>query len=320
MKSSAIPIKAPRRVIGADVAKETVVLCDSLTMRTTSVANTCEALTAALAPFGPDDLLVCEVTGGYELATLEAALGLGLPAHRADAARVKNFIRSHGGIAKTDRIDARWLVRYGQERGPGLVRWRARNIDRDALAALVRHRGHLVDQRVKARNRKDAPGAGELAPFLEAEIAFLGRQIEDLDQAIADKISRIDHLADDEKTLRAVAGFGPVVARSLLAFMPELGTLTRRQAASLAAQAPHPLQSGTSVNFSRTRGGRTQLRPILFMAALTAMRSNPQMKAFATRLLADGKAKRLVLGAIARKLVVLANALLRAKHTAPQLT
>jgi transposase len=320
MKSSTVPIKTHSRVVGVDVAKDTVVLCDSLTLRTTTVPNTTEALTAALAAFGPDDLLLCEVTGGYELTTLKAALNLGLPAHRADAARVKNFIRSHGGIAKTDRIDARWLVRYGQERGPRLVRWQARNADRDALAALVRHRCHLVAQRVQARNRKSAPGPGELLPFLDAEIAFLDRQIHALDQAIADKISRIDHLADDEQTLRAIEGIGPVVARSLLAFMPELGTLTRRQAASLAAQAPHPQRSGTSVNFSRTRGGRTQLRPILFMAALSAMRSNPQMKTFADRLLAEGKAKRLILGAIARKLVVLANAMLKAKHTAPQLT
>jgi transposase len=320
MKSSTIPIKAERRVIGVDVAKDTVVLCDSLTMRTITVANTCEALTTALAVYGPDDLLVCEVTGGYELATLKAALGLGLPAHRADAARVKSYIQSHGGIAKTDRIDAQWLVRYGQDRDPLLVRWQARNTDRDALAGLVRHRSHLVGLRVQARNRKSAPGAGELIPFLEAEIAFLGQQIDALDQAIADKISRIDHLADDEKTLRAIDGFGPVVARSLLALMPELGTLTRRQAASLAAQAPHPRRSGTSVNFSRTRGGRTQLRPLLFMAALTAMRSNPKMKAFADRLIAHGKAKRLVLGAIARKLVVLANAVLKAKHAAHELT
>ncbi len=325
MKSSSPSIKTPSlktgvRVIGVDVAKDTVALCNSLTGRTSTVANTLEALITALAPFGPDDLLVCEVTGGYELATLKAAIAVGLPAHRADAARVKNFIRSHGGIAKSDTIDAHWLVRYGQERGPSLARWQAANADRDALASLVRHRQHLINQRVQARNRRGAPTVEVLAPFLDEEIAFLSAQISALDQAIEERISQIDRLKADETTLRAVKGFGPIVARSLLALMPELGSLSRRQAASLAAQAPHPFQSGTSVSRGRTRGGRTELRPILFMAALSAMRCNPQMKAFAQRLSANGKPKRLILSAIARKLVVLANALLKPKTPDAQLT
>ena len=320
MKPSTPSIKTKTRVIGADVAKATVVLHDSLGERTITVANTLEALTVALAAFGHDDLLVCEVTGGHELATLQAALNLGLPAHRADPARVKNFIRSHGGIAKTDAIDARWLARYGQERQPSLARWQARNTDRDALAALVRHRRDLIDQRVQARNRRGAPSIGSLAPFLDAEIVFLDGQINALDQAIDRLIERTAHLATDEQKLRTLPGVGPVVARSLLAFMPELGSLGRRQAASLAGVAPHPHQSGTTVRGTRTRGGRAELRPILFMAALTAARSNHTIKTFAERLIKAGKPKRLVLNAVARKIVVLANASLRPENSTLKLT
>lgn len=320
MRPDTLPINTALRVIGADVAKDHVVFYDPTSKRTLTATNSPAALSDALAAFADFDLLVCEVTGGYELATLQVALDLNLPAHRADPARVKNFIRSHGAIAKTDAIDARWLARYGQDREPSLVRWQLRNADRDALASLVRHRRDIVDQRVAARNRASAPGTERLAPFLRAEIDFLDTQVIALDQAIVDIMNTTDGLAADEQRLRAVPGIGPVVARSLLALLPELGSLDRRQVASLAGLAPHPNQSGRNQRGFRTTGGRSDLKPILFMAALAAARSNPDLQAFAQRLIAAGKPKRLVLNAIARKLVVLANAILRPQPTPAQLT
>src|SRR5689334_19367511 len=116
MKPSKTTIKALDRVIGLDVAKASVVLFDPISGRTSTVANDLQSLIAALTPFADYELAVCETTGGYERTTLEAACIVGLAAHRADAARVKNFILSHGGNAKTDGIDAAWLSRYGQER------------------------------------------------------------------------------------------------------------------------------------------------------------------------------------------------------------
>jgi transposase len=320
MRPSPRPNKTDRRMIGVDVAKATVVIYDSISKRTVAVENDLEALTAALGIYGPDDLLICEATGGYELATLQAALDLGLPAHRADAARVKNFIRSHGGIAKTDKIDAQWLATYGQERHASLALWEARSADRDALAALMRHRSALVAQRVQARNRKSAPTVGRLAPYLDAEITFLDTQIIAIEKDIAQIIAATETLSHDERKLRAIPSIGPVAARSLLAFMPELGTLGRRQAASLAGLAPHPRQSGKTLNASRTSGGRSELRHILFMVALTAARSNANLKAFYQRLVTAGKPKRLALNAVARKIVVIANAALRPQISAPQLT
>lgn len=314
MKPSTSSIKTDPHVIGADVAKAFVVIHDSVSGRTTTIANTQEALVEALSVYGPGDLLVCEVTGGYELATLQAALSVGLAAHRADAARVKNFIKSHGGIAKTDKIDARWLARYGQERGSTLGRWEARSADRDALASLVRHRSDLVKLRVQALNRRSAPAVGRLAPFLDEQITFLDGHIKEIETAIKQLIAQIDHLATDQKKLQTLYGLGPVNAPSLLALMPELGTLGRRQVASLGAMAPHPVQSGTNTKRTRTRGGRTELRPILFMAALTAFRCDPKMKAFAQRLSKAGKPKRVVLNAIARKILVAANAILRPEN------
>lgn len=318
MKPRNAPIKGLSRVVGLDVAKASVTLFDPVSRRTWTVANSFEALLEALRPFAGYELMVCEATGGHERAALQAALTLGLAAHRADALRVKRYIASLGGAAKTDAIDAAWLSRYGQERGAGLLPWLPTDADRDALACLVRHRQDLIDTRTEAKNRRGAPTCQPIAAFLDAQIAFLDGQVRQIDQAIAERLAANPALQDAETRLRAVVGFGPVAARTLIALMPELGRLNRRQAASLAGLAPHPQDSGQFAGRRRIGHGRQGLRPVLFMAALAAARANPTFKAFAHRLDQAGKPKRLILTAIARKLVVLANAILQ--NPTPKLT
>jgi transposase len=255
--------------------------------------------------------MVCEATGGYERAALEAARSIGLPAHKADAARVKAFIAAMGGAAKTDAIDARWLARYGIARNASLPRWTPPAAEREALAALVRHRQGLLQSRTRAKNRKAAPGIAQVKAFLDAEIDFLSEQIARLDAAIAAVIKQQHSLQLAERKLRSIAGIGPVAARTLLALLPELGTLSRRQIAALAGLAPHPHSSGTIRRHRRMVGGRNGLKPVLFMAALSAAKHHPALAIFYQRLLAAGKAKRLALAAIARKLVIIANAVLK---------
>lgn len=319
MRPSAISIKAMIRVLGLDVAKATVVLFDPVSGRTLTVANEPGALLEALRPFADYELMVCEATGGHERAALEAAAALGLPAHRADAAKVKNYIRSHGGLAKTDGIDAGWLSRYGQERGPGLALWTPCDPDREAFASLVRHRQDLVAARTETKNRLSAPGPEPLKPFLKAQLAFLESQIGEIDRCLGEIAASSPVLSSAEARLRQIKGVGPVAARTLLALLPELGSLNRRQAASLAGLAPHPRDSGQTFGRRRVgRSGRSGLRPILFMAALSAARSHPQLSTFAQRLLQAGKPKRLVFTAVARKLVVIANS--ACKVEAPRLT
>ena len=313
MKLSAVSIKAMIRVLGLDVAKDTVVLFDPVSGRTVTVANEPGALLEALKPFADYELMVCEATGGYERAALEAASTLGLAAHRADAAKVKSYIRSHGGLAKTDAIDARWLSRYGQERGASLVLWSQPDHQREALASLVRHRQDLVKARTETKNRLGAPGSEALKPFLEAQLSFIEDQIGELDRAMASLLADDPTLASAEARLRAIPGIGPVAARTLMGLLPELGRLNRRQVASLAGLAPHPRDSGqTSGRRHIGRSGRHGLRPVLFMAALSAARAHPQLKAFAQRLIAAGKPKRLVFTTVARKLLVIANAVCKA--------
>ncbi len=312
MKPSRNAIKALDRVLGLDIAKANAVLFDPVSGRTWTVANTLPSLIKALTPFAGHDLMVCEATGGYERAALDAALHVGLRAHRADAAKVKNYIRSHGGAAKTDDIDARWLSRYGQERGANLASWQAPQASREALASLVRLRQDLVAQRTAAKNRRGAPGASAAAAFLKRQVDFLDGEIRALDKAIAQLLKTDTELANAHAQLRKHKGLGPVASTVLLALLPELGRLNRKQAASLARLAPHPNESGQTHGRRRTgRGGRSGVKPALFMAALSAATHNPALSAFYKRLIQAGKPKKLAITAVARKLVVLANSSLK---------
>lgn len=307
------------RVLGLDVGKSTLVLFDRTGRRAWRFANTPEAITAALAPLAADrDLLVLEATGGYERTALDVCRVLGLKAHRADAARVKAFIKSHGGHAKTDAIDAEWLARYGVERFAKLAPCPPPDPQREAFAGLVRLRQDVIVQRTQAKNRRAAPTCAVEARFLDAQIAFWDAQIAELDAAIGAQTKAVAELAAAEAKLRAIDGIGPVAARTLLALLPELGTLSVKQAAALAGLAPYANDSGERAGRRKIRGGRDGLKPVLFMAALTAARRHPRLAEFYARLVNAGKPKRLALAAVARKLVVFANAAL--KDLRPALT
>jgi transposase len=304
-------------VIGIDIAKDTMVLHDSVSLRSWTVANTQPDALQALKPFANYDLAVCEATGGHERALLEVARTLGLPIHRADPAKAKAFIASHGGHAKTDKADACWLARLGLERGASLARWYPPDPDRETLTALVRHRQDLLTQRTQAKNRRSAPTSGPVRDLLEAEIAFLDGQIAQLDTRI-DALRTSPALVQIDAVLRAIPGIGPVGASALIALMPELGALTRRQVASLAGLAPHPRDSGRFIGKRRTGGGRHELKSTLFMVALSAARTCPRQKPFYERLVEQGKPKRVALIAVARKVLVIANARVRDANLALQ--
>lgn len=312
-------------ILGCDVAKREVVIRDTRSGLTHRIANTSAALLAALDQIreasGPPDLIVCETTGGHERLLCIAAISLNLPIHRADAARVKAFIESHGGRAKTDAIDAAWLARYGRERLKTLALWRPPEPAREAIATCMRHRQAVLGRRTAAKNRLGAPGQEAVADLLRAEIDFLSRQVETLDARIGQLAAQCEGFERDEKALRAIKGVGPVFARSLLAFIPELGSLSAKAAASLAGLAPHPHESGQTRRKKPASGGRADIRPIAFMAALSAARSHPELSTFYQRLIAAGKPKRLALAAVARKLVVIANAVIKqARQVQPELT
>jgi transposase len=301
----------PTSFIGCDVGKAEIVVFDSRTGRTTSLCNDPVALAAFALSLDATGLVICEATGGYEAALIAALVAVGRPVHRADARKVKAFIRSFGTLGKSDKIDARALAQYGSERHDRLVRWEPREQQRDQLHLLVTTRRELVCQRVACRNRLQAPAMAPIEARLQRILAALDAEIAGLDADIETLINSSEPLAQTAKILRSITGIGPTTAAQLTALIPELGTIGRRQAAALAGLAPHPKQSGNVDGYRRTRGGRPDVKQALFMAGMAAARHNPTLRAFYKRLCNAGKKPIVALVAVMRKLVVIANARIR---------
>jgi transposase len=297
--------------IGCDVGKSRVIVFDSRSGQTVSLLNQPAALAdwAARIRAGVSG----GVRGHWRIRSRFARRCVGgwPSAHRADARKVKAFIRSFGTLGKTDVIDARALAGYGRERHAQLALWRPSNAERDRLHALVTTRTGLVAARQACRNRLAAPGGGHVRAHLQPLLDCLSAQIAAIEAAIEAALDAHPPMREAAQTLRAIAGIGPTTAATLLALMPELGHLNRRQAAALAGLAPHPRQSGTLDAYRRTRGGRPHVKRAMFMAALSAVRYNKPLTAFYGRLVANGKKKLVALTAVMRKLIVIANAKIR---------
>ncbi len=242
MNESATP--GPTRFIGCDIGKDGIVVHDSAEGATCTLPNEAAALARLAATLDRHCLIVCEATGGYEATLLDAAVAAAIPAHRADTRRVKAFIRSHGTLGKTDALDAMALARYGAERHATLARWRPRDDAREQLRRLVHTRTELVHDRTACKNRLAAPGAALVEVRLRRILDALDAEITGLDIDIEQLIRTTPPLATATATLRSIKGLGATTAAALLALMPELGTLGRRQIAALAGLAPHPRQSG----------------------------------------------------------------------------
>jgi transposase len=299
----------PSCFVGCDVGKQEIVVFDSRSREITRLANRPAALAAFAAGLDPEALVICEATGGYEAALLDALTAAGRAAHRADARKVKAYIRSFGTLGKNDAIDARALARYGKDRNDQLARWKPGDKDHARLSVMVLTRHDMVTTRAAWRNRRKAPGA--IISLIDPICKTLDDQIRVVEAAIEALVNTCQPLKRAVATLRSIKGIGPVVAPSLLALMPELGTLGRKQAAALAGLAPHPNQSGSRDGYRRVRGGRSHIRPLLFIAALTAARCDPQLKTFHQRLIANGKRPIVATTAVMRKMITIANARLR---------
>lgn len=305
---------SPTRFLGCDVGKQAVVVHDTADGRTRTLPNTARALARFVASLDASCLVVCEATGGYEAQLLAAAAAAGIGAHRADARRVKAFIRSLGTLGKTDALDALALAQYGRERHRSLPLWRPREASRERLHRLVQARSDLVRDRTAYSNRLIAPGADPAAPHLQRVLAALNAGITGLEAEIRKLIKSDASLAEALAILCSIKGLGATTAAALIALLPELGTLDRRQIAALAGLAPHPRQSGKADGYRRTRGGRPEVKRALFMATLAAARFNPILKAFYQRLRGNGKKPLVAIVATMRKLITIANAKIRDSH------
>jgi transposase len=253
-------------------------------------------------------LIVLEATGGYEVAALAALTAADLPARVVNPTHVRNFARSVGQLAKTDKLDALVIARYAQAVKPELRPLAGPQALE--LKALVTRRQQLLGIISQERNRLRMASA-KVAPSVSASIDFHKQQLEELDQDIDRFIRQSPIWAEKDDLLQENKGVGRVVSATLLAELPELGQLGRRQICALVGVAPFNRDSGKLRGQRCIWGGRAHVRAALYMAAVSASRTNPVIAPFYQRLLASGKKKKVALVACMRKLLVMLNAMVR---------
>ena len=270
-------------------------------------AEAIAALSLRLQALSPA-LVVLEATGGVELALVAELGAAGLPVVVINPRQARDFARATGRLAKTDRIDAQILAQFGES-----VRPEPRPLPGPAaqeLAALVARRRQLVDMLTAERNRQRR-ALRRVQPSIVAHVDWLQRQLDDLDREIAHVVHSTPLWRERDNLLRSAPGVGPVLSSTLVAGLPELGLLTRQKIAALVGIAPLNRDSGVLRGRRIVWGGRSQIRAVLYMGTLAAIRFNPVIRAFYARLRGAGKPSKLALVACMRKLLTILNAMVR---------
>lgn len=303
-------------VVGIDVSKDrldvAVYPSDEPGFAVTRDAAGLDALAARLKPLGPAAVAV-EATGGFESVVVASLAAAGLPMLVVNPAQIRAFANALGKRAKTDPIDALVIARFVAATRP-----EPRLLPDEAtqrLADLVARRRQIIAMMVAERQRQKRLLVPRLQHSITRLLEALQKELSELDREIDAEVKGSDIWREKEKLLASVPGVGPVIARTLLAEMPELGRLDRRQIAALAGLAPWTRQSGQWRGKSFIGGGRASVRAVLFMGAITAARHNTTLKAFHQRLIDAGKPKLVALVAVARKLLTILNAIIRSGQT-----
>jgi transposase len=266
------------------------------------------ALVSRLKPLAPT-LVVVEATGGLELPLVAALQVAEVPVAAINPRQARDFAKASGRLAKTDRIDAEALAHFAEA-----IRPEARpmpSAEVQALDALLSRRQQLLEMRVMESNRLGACADSTVRAGLERHLSWLEAEVADADTRLAEAVKASPAWREKDELLQSIPGLGPVSSLTLLAALPELGSLEGGKIAALVGLAPFADDSGTRRGGRHVRGGRAAVRRILYLAALSAVRYNPALKAFRDRLSARGKKPKVILTAVARKLLVIANAVIR---------
>jgi transposase len=307
-------MSAPPLTVGIDVAKARLDVACSPATTAWQVAND-EAgiadLVARLRPLAPE-VIVLEATGGLEIPVAAALAAAGLPVAVVNPRRVRAFAQAIGQLAKTDALDAALLARFGADVRPPVRP--LPDADAQALSALLARRRQLVGMLTAERQRLGTARAPVRAR-VQAHVAWLEAELDGLDGELRQAVQASPIWRATDDLLRGVPGIGPVVALTLVAELPELGRLDRKQIGALVGVAPLNRDSGARRGTRAVWGGRGRVRAALYMAALVAVRHNPVIRAFYQRLLAAGKAKKLALVACMHKLLTIVNAIVH--HRTP---
>jgi transposase len=299
-------------VVGIDVAKDKldVALGEAPAFTVPRTEAGIAELVARLVRAQPA-LVVMEATGGLEVTTATALAAARLPVAVVNPRQVRDFARASGRLAKTDAMDAAVLVHFGRAIGP-----KAHPLPDEAtreLDALLDRRRQLIGMRTMEQNRLAAAVPGQAQSDIEAHLHWLEEHIKGIEQELSRKIRSSPVWREKDDLLRGIRGIGPGTSQTLLAALPELGQVSGRKLVALVGLAPMNDDSGRHRGVRHIQGGRKQVRMMLYMAALAARRHNPALRALAERLQRAGKAPKVILVAVARKLLVIANAVIRTR-------
>ncbi len=299
------------RFIGIDVAKTALDVAQWEQETVERYANDAEGIATIVKGLDAQPsitLIVVEASGGFEQALVSELAAVGLPIVVVNPTRARNFARALGQLAKTDKIDAQVIARFAQSIRPE-VRPLAES-DQRYIKALVTRRRQLVDMQTAEKNRRSSINPS-LLPRLEKHIAWIAAELAEIETELADWIDQNTHWRETRDRLESVPGVGRVTSFTLLAELPELGTLSRQKIAALVGLAPFNRDSGRFRGRRHIFGGRSDARSVLYMAALSGIRYNPTLKTFYDRLIANGKLPKVAITACMRKLLTILNAIVR---------
>jgi transposase len=271
-------------------------------------ASGLDELLTRLQPLAPT-LIVLEATGGYETVVLATLVGAGLPALAVNPRQVRDFARACGRLAKTDSLDAAVIALFAERIRPELRP--QPNSETQALGEIAARRRQVVEMISAESMRQQQTANRKVHKRLDAHITWLQKELADVDADLDTAIRTSDVWCHNEDLMTSVPGVGKTVARTLLAELPEIGTLDRRQIAALVGVAPFNHDSGSHRGTRSIRGGRSVVRAKLYMAAWVATRCNAVIKPFYQRLIAAGKPRKVALVACMHKLLTILNALIR---------
>jgi transposase len=300
----------PERFIGIDVHKDTLEARVDDREDRWEFSNDAAGIEELISTFGPlsPTLIVVEASGGYERVVVAEGYAAGLPIVVVNPTRVRRLAEALGIIAKTDAIDAQVIARFAAIVRPAVRE--PQSAEQQRLNALVTRRRQLIAIRTAEKSRLST--CPELMRTdIEEHVAWLDGKIEDLEGEIDDMLASNPSWRKLTALVSSVPGIGEVTAATLVAELPELGTINRQKIAALAGLAPYNRDSGPRKKGRRIFGGRAQVRCVLYMAALSATRCNPVIRRFYERLIERGKEKKVALTACMRKLLVIVNAMVR---------
>jgi transposase len=300
-----------RVIVGIDVSKDRLDIALRPSGETFVVERkpaALELLAEQLVALSPH-IVALEATGGFEAIAAAALAGAGLPVVVVNPAQIRFFAKALGQRAKTDPIDAAVIAHFAEATKPEPRP--LPDAQTQMLADLAARRRQLVEMIGAERQREKRVTMPRIKKSIARHIQALTKDLDDLDRDIGDAVRGSPAWREKEDLLASVPGVGPVISRTLIAELPELGSLGRKQIAALAGLAPFTRQSGQWRGKSFIGGGRTVVRTALFMGAMVAKRHNPVLKPFFDRLVAAGKPKMVALIAVARKLLTILNAILR---------